>query len=63
MRKIFLTAITIAAAIGAYAAADPKPAFCVYCTPAPCFGESQCNAGCQCLSTGDGTPGTCVQLR
>jgi len=62
MWKSLVAVLAFALAGVVYSAVNPAPALCVYCTPGPCFGSSQCNAGCVCLSKGDFDPGTCVSI-
>jgi hypothetical protein len=61
MSKAILTVLAIACASVLYSAANPQPANCAWCYPAPCFGDSQCNAGCVCMSSGPGG-GKCVSF-
>ncbi len=61
MPKVLGTALALAAAALFYSAANPAPAYCAWCYSAPCFGDSQCNAGCVCMSSGPGG-GKCVSL-
>jgi hypothetical protein len=60
MPKLLVTALALAVAGMIYASANPEPAYCKYCTPAPCFSASQCNAGCVCIRSSDFDPGSCV---
>ena len=40
-----------------------KSARCDYCTPAPCYSASMCNAGCQCMKPSDFVGGKCVAFK
>ncbi len=63
MKRILAISIALGAAFVAYSAANPTAARCDYCTPAPCFSASQCNAGCVCMKPNDFTPGTCTSFK
>ena len=62
MFKLLGTALALALASVTYWAANPEPAYCDYCTPAPCYSETMCNAGCVCMRSSDFEPGKCVSF-
>jgi hypothetical protein len=61
MSKAILAVLAIVCASVLYSAANPQPAKCAWCYSAPCFGDSQRNAGCVCMSSGPGG-GKCVSF-
>jgi hypothetical protein len=56
------TLLALVAGAFLFTSAAPEPALCKYCTPAPCFGPEQCNAGCQCVRSSDFDPGRCLSI-
>ena len=61
MSKLILTFLVALGGLALYSAADPKPAYCSFCTSMPCFESSACSQGCVCMRSGP-EPGTCVRF-
>ncbi len=60
--RYFAVVLAIAAGIGIYSAANPKPA-CAQgvCVSGICYSSSQCVGDCVCLREGS-DPGRCVSI-
>jgi len=61
--RYFAVVLAIAASVGIYFSATPKPAQCesAYCTGNSCYGSAECGPSCNCLKSGTGF-GKCVSL-